>query len=227
MAFTYQYARPALTVDCVVFGLDAEALKILLIERANPPFEGCWALPGGFAEVGESLDDSARRELEEETGVKGPPFEQLHVFSDPARDPREHVVTVAYYALVNRDEHRVQAADDARKAAWFGLDALPPLAFDHDRILAMAIDRLREKVRRQPLGRELLPERFSLSQLQALYRKILGRPLDPARLAGQLAAFGVLVETDGAEERTGAERLYHFDRNGYEEMQRRGFQLDL
>jgi 8-oxo-dGTP diphosphatase len=143
MSYTYKYARPALTVDCVVFGFDGnEALNVLLIQRAHEPFEGRWALPGGFAEVGESLENAAARELEEETGLSGVPLEQLHTFGNPDRDPREHVVTVAYLARVNPAAHEVRAASDATKAAWFPLDELPKLAFDHDEIITVAEERL-------------------------------------------------------------------------------------
>ena len=129
MAFKYEYARPALTVDCVVFGLDESDLKVLLIERDLPPFEGKWALPGGFVRVEESLDDAALRELEEETGLKKVFLEQLYTVGDLKRDPRERVVTVAYYALVRLSSHKVQAATDARQALWFAIDDLPCLLY--------------------------------------------------------------------------------------------------
>ena len=146
MSYTYKYARPAVTADCVVFGLDDEGVKILLIQRGGEPFKGQWALPGGFAVVGESLEDAARRELEEETGLKDVCLEQLRTFSNPERDPREHVVTVAYYAVVNLSEHTVEAASDASHAAWFGVDDVPQLAFDHAEILKVAHERLRGKM---------------------------------------------------------------------------------
>ena len=173
MAFKYEYARPALTVDCVVFGLDDEDLKVLLIERDLPPFEGKWALPGGFVRVDESVDDAALRELQEETGVKKVFLEQLYTVGDLNRDPRERVVTVAYYALVRLSSHKVKAATDARQALWFAIDDLPKLAFDHDKILTMAHERLRGKVRYQPIGFELLPQKFTLRQLQHLYDCLL------------------------------------------------------
>ena len=121
MPYTYNYPRPAVTTDCVVFGLDDEDLKILLIKRALAPFRGRWALPGGFARIGESLEDTARRELAEETGLHEVFLEQLYTFSNPGRDPREHVITAAYYALVNLPEHTVIASTDASSAGWFGL----------------------------------------------------------------------------------------------------------
>jgi 8-oxo-dGTP diphosphatase len=142
MSFTYKHARPAITADCVIFARTQYDLKVLLIQRAQEPFKGQWALPGGFAEVGESLDKTAHRELEEETGLHGIPLEQLYTFSAPDRDPREHVITVAYYALIELDKHEVQAASDASEASWFSVDDLPDLAFDHDLILQTACERL-------------------------------------------------------------------------------------
>ena len=118
MTVSYEYPRPALTVDCVVFGLDDEDLKVLLIQRALDPFAGSWALPGGFVNLEETLEDAARRELQEETGLRNVFVEQLYTFGNVDRDPRERVVTVAYYALVKLDQHRPQAASDARNAAW-------------------------------------------------------------------------------------------------------------
>lgn len=222
MSHTYQYPRPAVTVDCVVFGLDRDDLKVLLIQRANPPFQNCWALPGGFAEVGECLDDSARRELEEETGVKNINCEQFHAFSDPARDPREHVISVAYFALVNLADHRVEAADDARNASWYRLDALPQLAFDHHRILALATARLREKARRQPLGLELLPPKFALRQLQALYEKVLARALDLNDFHNKVMQLGILEELGEGEA-----GLYRFNRQTYKAKVEQGINFEL
>ena len=147
MKFSYEYPRAALTVDCVVFGLDDEDLQVLLIQRDLPPFEGKWALPGGFVRLVETLEEAARRELQEETGIENVYLEQLYTIGELDRDPRERVVTVAYYALVKLSDHRVQAATDARNAAWFAVDDVPPLAFDHERILSMAHERLRGKVR--------------------------------------------------------------------------------
>src|SRR5438309_1819582 len=166
MPYTYQYPRAALTVDCVVFGFDDAELKVLLIQRGLEPFKGKWALPGGFVRVDETLDDAARRELAEEAGLKDVFLEQLYSFGALDRDPRERVVSVAYYALVKLSDHRAKAATDACDAAWFAVSEATNLAFDHDRILAVAHERLRNKVRYQPIGFELLPPRFTLSQLQ-------------------------------------------------------------
>src|SRR3982750_3704790 len=142
MTHTYQYARPALTVDCVVFGLDEGELKVLLIQRALEPFKGRWALPGGFVRVDETLDTAARRELAEEAGLHEVFLEQLYTFGAVDRDPRERVVSVAYYALVKLSDYRVEAATDAAHAEWFPISKVPKLAFDHAEILAAALARL-------------------------------------------------------------------------------------
>src|SRR5216117_3174286 len=154
MAFTYQYPRAALTVDCVVFGFDEGELKVLLIERALEPFKGKWALPGGFVRVDETLDEAARRELEEEAGLKDVFLEQLYTFGAVNRDPRERVVSVAYYALVKLAAHETKAATDATDARWFPLSKVPRLAFDHADIVATALTRLKGKVQYQPIGFE-------------------------------------------------------------------------
>src|SRR5712691_8493954 len=178
MPHTYRYPRAALTVDCVVFGLDEAELKVLLIQRALEPFKGRWALPGGFVRVDETLDEAARRELAEEAGLKDLFLEQLYTFGAVDRDPRERVVSVAYYALVKLSDHRAKAATDAANAEWFPISKVPRLAFDHADILATALSRLKGKVRYQPVGFELLPPKFTLSQLQHLYEAVLAAKLD-------------------------------------------------
>src|SRR5205814_1782142 len=154
MPHTYQYPRAALTVDCVVFGYDEGELKVLLIQRGLEPFKGRWALPGGFVRVNETLDDAARRELLEEAGLSKVFLEQLYTFGAPDRDPRERVVSVAYYALVKLSEHEAKAATDAANARWFAVSKVSRLAFDHGDILSMALARLKGKVRYQPIGFE-------------------------------------------------------------------------
>lgn len=229
MSHTYEYARPALTTDCVVFGLDDEDLKVLLIQRDLPPFEGRWALPGGFVRVGESVDESARRELEEETGLKKVFLEQLYTFGAPDRDPREHVVTVAYFALVNLIQHPPKADTDARSAAWFSLDDVPKLAFDHRTILDAALERLRGKLRYQPVGFELLPEKFTLSELQWLYERILEQELDKRNFRKKLKKLGILEETDEIQQDVAhrAARLYRFDHKRYRALVKEGFHFEL
>lgn len=138
MSFSYRYPRAAVTVDCVVFGVEGEARKLLLIKRKGPPFADCWALPGGFLDEGETLEQAACRELAEETGVVLQHMKQLHVFDAIDRDPRERTLSVAHVAVVEVADHPVTGGDDASEARWFALSELPKLAFDHARILELA-----------------------------------------------------------------------------------------
>ena len=226
---TYEYARAALTVDCVVFGLDEEELKVMLIQRALPPFEGKWALPGGFVRLPETLEAAARRELEEETGLRNIFLEQLYTFGAVGRDPRERVVSVAYYALVNLRDHDVHAASDASAAAWFGVHDVPSLAFDHADILQTALERLRGKLRYQPIGFELLPNKFTLSQLQRLYEQVLEREVDKRNFRKRVLAMDLLVELDEVEQDVAhrAARLYRFDERKYKRLVKQGFNFEL
>ncbi|HUS40337.1 MAG: NUDIX domain-containing protein [Pirellulales bacterium] len=229
MKYSYRHPRPALTVDCVVFGLDDEDLKVLLIQRDAPPFEGRWALPGGFVQMDETLEESALRELQEETGIENVFLEQLYTIGAIERDPRERVVTVAYYALVKLSDHRVQAATDARNAAWFAAHDVPRLAFDHQTILRMAHERLRGKVRYQPLGFELLPTKFTLRQIQHLYEVVLDRPLDKRNFRKKILSMGILIELDEVETDVAhrAARLYKFDSKTYRRLTKHGFNFEL
>ncbi|HTM19935.1 MAG TPA: NUDIX domain-containing protein [Kofleriaceae bacterium] len=228
--YSYDWPRPGVTVDCVVFGLGDGDLQVLLIRRKLEPFAGRWALPGGFVHMDENLEEAARRELLEETGVTRVYLEQLYTFGDADRDPRDRIITVAYYALTKRIEHQVDAATDAGGAAWFPVDDLPPLAFDHKRIVAAALDRLRGKVRWAPIGFELLPPRFTLSELQQLYEVILGQALDKRNFRKKIHSMGLLEETDEMRRFRGRgrpARLYRFDRKRYLELTRQGFSFDL
>jgi len=227
--FTYDHPRPALTVDCVVFGLDEDDLKVLLIQRDLEPFRGKWALPGGFVHLDETLDDAARRELAEEAGIQRVFLEQLYTFGAKDRDPRGRVVSVAYYALVKLSDHRVKAATDAREAAWFAVGDLPSLAFDHDQIVDMALERLRGKVRYKPIGFELLPPRFTLTQLQKMYEKILEKPLDKRNFRKKVLSTELLVELDEVEQDVAhrAARLYTFDKKRYQQLEKEGFLFEI
>lgn len=227
MSFTYDYPRAALAVDCVVFAIHEEGLRVLLIRRAEPPFEDAWALPGGFVRIDETTEDAARRELEEETSFKHLYLEQLYTFSDLARDPRERVVSVAYYALVKPTE--VKGGTDARDAAWVSVDKVPKLAFDHLRIFGLALERLRAKIRYQPIGFELLPSKFTLGQLQRLYESILGRRLDPRNFRRSFLKMGVLEEL--AEMESGVSHrpshLYRFSSSEYKRLLKAGFNFEV
>jgi 8-oxo-dGTP diphosphatase len=201
----------------------------MLIQRDISPFEGKWALPGGFVRIEETVEDAARRELQEETGLEKVFLEQLYTFGDIDRDPRERVVTVAWYALVRLSDHRVKAATDARAAAWFGMDDLPQLAFDHDRILELAYQRLQNKVRYQPIGFELLPQKFTLTQLQHLYEIILDRTLDKRNFRKKILGMNVLQELDEVETDVAhrAARLYRFNKQRYREMVKQGVNFEI
>src|SRR5947207_6378786 len=229
MPHTYQYPRAALTVDCVVFGLDESELKVLLIERALEPFKGKWALPGGFVRVDETLEEAARRELEEEAGLKDVFLEQLYTFGAVDRDPRERVVSVAHYALVKLSDHRVKASSDAHRAAWFEVSDTPELAFDHDQIVATALRRLKGKVRYAPIGFELLPSKFTLTQLQRLYEAILEKPLDKRNFRKKILSMNVLLALDEIQEDVAhrAARFYRFDERKYRQLEKQGFNFEL
>ncbi len=190
------YARPSVTVDVVVFTLQEADLEVLLVRRGQRPFAGMWALPGGFVRLDESLDEAARRELHEEAGVGDVFLEQLYTFGDPARDPRTRVITVAYYALVPYEAvagHH--AGTDATETAWFSLSALPELAFDHRQIVDYALERLRNKLEYTMVGFRLLPDTFTLSDLQRAYEIILGEELDKRNFRRKILAADILEET--------------------------------
>ena len=228
MPFTYKYPRAALTADCVVFGYDEGELKVLLIERGLEPFKGRWALPGGFVRVEETLDAAARRELEEETGLKDIFLEQLFTFGVVDRDPRERVVSVAYYALVKLADYRAKASTDASKAEWFPVSKLK-VAFDHAQILAAALARLKGKVRYEPIGFELLPPKFTLSQLQHLYEAVLENEVDKRNFRKKVLNFGLLIPLDETlmVGRHRPAQLFSFDANKYEKLKKRGFNFEL
>ncbi len=142
MAYTYDYPRPAVTVDCVVFLKEKKDVKVLLIRRGHYPFEGMWALPGGFVEMDETLEESAQRELQEETGLRNIALEQLHTFGNPGRDPRGRTVAVVHYGFATPENAKVKGGDDASDARWFSIEELPELAFDHEQIIRMALEKL-------------------------------------------------------------------------------------
>lgn len=234
MSHTYDYPRPALTVDCAVFGFDSQggdegSLKLLLIQRKLPPFEGQWALPGGFVEMNETLDEAARRELLEETGVEDIFLEQLYTFSGLDRDPRERIVSVAYYALINLEEHPLQAASDAEDAQWFAVRALPPLAFDHAEIFQVAIARLQGKLSYEPIGFELLPQKFTLTQLQQLYETVLEKALDKRNFRKKILKTDCLIPLAEKQQnvRHRAAQLYQFDQEKYQTLKQAGFLFEL
>lgn len=226
--YTYQYPHPAVTTDCVIFGYDLrEGLSILLVQRGIDPFKGRWAFPGGFLRMDEDADTGARRELMEETGFEAESITQFGAFTAVDRDPRERVITIAYLALVRKGD--VQGGDDAADARWFPVTAVPPLAFDHDRILRIALERLKEQIHFRPVGFELLPEVFSMSQLQALYEAILGVRFDRRNFASKMLKLGLLQPT-GQRPADAARRipqLYRFNLQKYDDLKQGGFRLEF
>ena len=218
-----QYERPSVTVDVVTFTLRDHDLKVLLIRRKHPPFAGYWAIPGGFVQMDESLETGALRELEEETGVCDVYIEQLYTFGQPNRDPRTRVITVAYFALVPASAlPALQAGDDAADAQWWSMYDLPPLAFDHVEILDCALTRLRYKLEYSAVGFELLPEKFTLSELQSTYEIILGEKLDRGNFRKKLHKAAVVEPTRDYRDTGGRPaRLYRFRDDAVAEVKAR------
>lgn len=195
--YHYQYPHPAVTTDVAVFALCDQQLQLLLIRRAQAPYQGHWALPGGFLEIDEDLDRCAKRELEEETGITDLYMEQLYTFGRPDRDPRERVISVTYYALVSADRLTLVAGSDASEAAWFPLCQLPELAFDHTEIIRLARERLAAKTHYSTIAFQLMPETFTLSELQSVYEILRNEPLDKRNFRKWALGLNRLEETGG------------------------------
>jgi len=194
LPWQYKYEHMAVTTDCVIFTFEERRLKVLLVLRGSEPYKGSWAFPGGFLRMNETAEEGALRELEEETSLTPSAIGQLGVFSDVDRDPRERVITIAWYALVKPSQ--VVGGDDADKAAWFSVDDLPPLAFDHRKIFEAAMDRLRRDIHFQPVGFDLLDDEFTIPDLQRLYETILGVEFDRRNFQRKLLSTGILEEAE-------------------------------
>ena len=210
-------------VDIVIFTIHSGELRVLLVKRGIPPFAGQFAIPGGFVLEDESLEQAALRELKEETGLGDVYLEQLYSFGDLGRDPRGRVITVAYYALIAGDRSPLTPGTDAADARWCAVQDLPPLAFDHRKILDYALERLRNKLEYTTVGFQLLPSRFSLSELQEVYEAILTKKLDKRNFRRKLALLKVLRPT--REYRRGGRRparLYEFVASKFEKLKDKG-----
>jgi 8-oxo-dGTP diphosphatase len=210
------------TVDIVIFTIQSGVLKVLLVKRRIPPFAGKFAIPGGFVHEDEDLDRAALRELQEETGVSDVYLEQLYSFGDPGRDPRGRVITVAYFALISADR-QLKAGTDAAEAAWWAIDTLPALAFDHASILGYALERLRNKLEYTTVGFQLLPEKFTLTELQEVYEAILPKKLDKRNFRRKMSLLKILKPLP--EYRRGGQRpaqLHRFVASRFEKLKDKG-----
>ena len=221
LKYCYKYPRPSVTTDCVIFGFDKEKLAVLLIQRGFDPYKGHWAFPGGFLNMDEDAETGAKRELLEETGFVAETVEQFGAFSTVDRDPRGRVITIAYYALVQKG--KVQGSDDASEARWFPLSEIPPLAFDHKEVLLKALQSLKERLHFTPIGLDLLPKQFSFEQLFRLYECIPGFKLDFFEFKRQILAMQYLWQVDVVD---GLE-LFQFDETKYMNLKKESFRLDF
>jgi 8-oxo-dGTP diphosphatase len=222
------FLKPSLTVDLVVLGYQDNELFVLLIRRLLEPFKDLWALPGGFVLGDETLAQAAKRELEEETGVSEIHLEQLHTFDEPGRDPRGRVITVAHLALVKPSLHLLKPSGDATEAKWFKLHELPVLAFDHRAILKAGIERIKNKIRHEPLAFELLPKEFTLTHLQELLELILEEKLDKRNFRKKVIDLNLLEEIE-FEVKTPYRRpqYYEFRKDEFKKRMKDGFRFEL
>jgi 8-oxo-dGTP diphosphatase len=218
-------------VDAVVFGYTSrEGLSVLLIKRNIEPFKNTWALPGGLVGDSESLEDAVQRELKEETGISINYLEQLYSFGNPVRDPRNRVISITYYGLVKPDAFALHADTDAGDAAWFNIKKIPQLAFDHNEIIGVAHNRLKGKMLYEPVGFELLEEKFPFSELEKLYAAVLDRPIDRRNFKKKITRFGFLEETTEKQSLDGAGRpgnLYRFNEEKYFQLKKDGISFEI
>ncbi len=227
-----QKANIKVAVDAIVFGYSkAEGVSILLIKRKYPPFKNSWAIPGGFILEAESLEDAVKRELMEETGIKVNYLEQLYTFGSPKRDPRQRIISIAYFALVKSSSfQRLKASTDAEEAGWFSINQLPALAFDHKQILQIAIERVRAKIRYQPIGFELLDKKFPFTDLEKLYSALLDRDIDRRNFTKKILSLGLLEDTSELAPAAGAGRpskIYQFNKKRYQQLLKEGIFFEV
>ncbi|MEM6831676.1 MAG: NUDIX domain-containing protein [Bacteroidota bacterium] len=219
------------SVDALVFGYSSEeGISVLLIRRGIEPYLNKWALPGGLVRNDESLEQAVERELQEETGISINYLEQLYTFGRPERDPRNRVVSIAYYALVKPSTFQLKAATDAKDARWFNIGELPDLAFDHHQIIEKAIQRLKNKIVYEPIGFELLDRKFPFSEFEKLYSTVLGKPVDRRNFKKKIMRYGFLVETKERQSLKGAGRpgyLFRFNEEKYFELKKQGINIEI
>ncbi len=218
-----------LSVDAVVFGYEAGVISILLIKRKFEPFKGKWAIPGGFVLNTESLEEAVERELKEETGVKINYLEQLYTFGKPIRDPRGRVVSIAYFGLVRPNAFKIHASTDAEEVEWFKIDDLPKLSFDHKEILELAISRLQSKITYEPIGFELLEEKFPFSDLEKLYITLIGRPIDRRNFRKKILKLNILDELEDKVSKGSGRpaNLFKFNKKRYFKLKKEGIVFEI
>jgi len=219
-------------VDAIVFGYSKQdGVSVLLIKRKYDPFKDNWAIPGGFVLENESLEEAVQRELLEETGIEVNYLEQLYTFGDPERDPRQRIISVAYFGLVKSALfQKLKASTDAAEAKWFSIKKLPDLAFDHKKILGIAIERLRAKVRYQPIGFELLDKRFPFSDLEKLYDSLLDKEINRRNFSKKILSFGFIEETGEKQKAEGKGRpsnMFQFNQRRYKELLKEGIHFEI
>lgn len=223
MTYTYEYPHPAVTTDIVIFTVRDAKLNVLLIKRAAEPYKESWALPGGFVRIDEHVDDCAKRELFEEAGLDNVYLEQLYTFGKPNRDPRERVISVAYYTLTPSEGLALKAGTDAADAGWYPIEDLPEVAFDHAEIIETARIRLSAKMEYSTIGLQFMPAEFTLSQLQVVYEQAIGRELDKRNFRKWILSLNLIEET-GKKFASGAHRpamLYRITNPGKVEIIRK------
>ena len=219
-------------VDAIVFGYSKkDGVSLLLIQRIYEPFKNSWAIPGGFVLEEETLEDAVRRELSEETGIEVNYLEQLYTFGEPKRDPRQRIIAIAYFGLVKTTQYQqLKASTDAENAKWFSIKKLPALAFDHKQIVNVAIERLRTKIRYQPIGFELLDKKFPFSDLEKLYAALLDKEINRRNFSKKILSFGFLQETGEILKTEGKGRpskMYQFNQKRYKELLKEGFNFEI
>lgn len=229
MSHTSKQIIKNLSVDCVVFGFENNRLEVLLIKRKRNPSKDSWALPGGFVLKSETLDDAAVRILEETSNVKNIYLEQVHTFSDIERYPSRRVISVSYFALIDPDKHSLKPGVDTTDVKWYPTNDNLDFPFDHQEIFNKALKQLRHRVKTKPIGFELLPKKFSLTQLQNLYECILGETLDKRNFRKRILSYKMLVPLNDYQKGVAhrAARLYKFDSKAYEELKNKGYNFQL
>jgi 8-oxo-dGTP diphosphatase len=228
ISFYKEKNRLLVAVDCIIFGFDHEGLKLLLIKRKFEPGKGQWSLMGGFVTIEESLDNAAEKVLLSLTGLKDIYLEQLYTYGEVNRDQAERVISVAYCSLIKTDDYN-KIIGEQHGAHWININMIPDLVFDHNQMVDKALARLKRRVKNQPIGFELLPEKFTLPQLQSLYEAIFQETLDKRNFRRRILSMDLLVKLDEKDKdnsRRGAFK-YKFDKNRYDELVRTGFYFEV